>query len=254
MALDFKPTYEEIIKLIINGTPADFELKSNDDEFFGVQLTNFCSNDCLYCTYSRDNWTVARKRLTADEAVGAFKEAYDKGERRFILYGGLDIFFLTEKLTAIIKRIKEECPECELYVAMNEKVYEDYVAFKDAGADGFILPHRSINEEHFTRIHPMDMYPDFRKNVLPILREIGLKIGTGITVGWPYQTVEMLAQDVEFINELKPDLVVVDRFMPQKDTDFESFKKGDKKQAENVQKLIGKLLPDAVILTKLGLE
>lgn len=254
MALEFKPSREETIKMIINGTPADFELRSSDHEFAAVQLSNFCANDCLYCKYSRDNWTVERIRKSVEEIMEALENAGAGEKKKILLYSGLDLYFFTDRLTDIIGEVKKAYPDRELYLALNERVYEDYEAFYKAGADGFILPHRSINEEHFSRIHPMDMYPDFRKNVLPILREIGLKIGTGITVGWPYQTAEMLAEDIEFISELKPDLVAVDRFVPAKDTQFEGFEKGSVKQTENVRKIIARILPDADILTKLELE
>lgn len=254
MALEFKPSREETVEMIINGTPEDFELRSSDDEFASVQLSNFCANDCLYCKYSRENWTIDRKRKSKEEVMKAFEEAGAGEKKKLLLYSGLDLYFFTDRITDIIKEIKKEYPDSELYLALNERVYEDYEEFYKAGADGFILPHRSINEEHFSRIHPMDMYPDFRKNVLPILREIGLKIGTGITVGWPYQTAEMISEDIEFISELKPDLVVVDRFVPAKDTQFEGFDKGSVKQTENVIKITGRILPDADILTELELE
>lgn len=253
MALNFKPSREEAIKMIINGTPKDFELRNNDEEFAYVKLSEFCANDCLYCKYSRDNWTIERKRRSKEEVLRAFEAAYENGKKKFLLYGGLDLYFFSDRIVDIVKDIKKACPDTELYLALNERVFEDYEAFYKAGADGFILPHRSINEEHFSRIHPMDMYPDFRKNVLPILREIGFKIGTGITVGWPYQTVEMLAEDIEYISELKPDLLVVDRFIPAKDTEFEGFEKGSIKQTENVMKIAGRILPKADILTRLEL-
>ncbi|MDO4482799.1 MAG: radical SAM protein [Bacillota bacterium] len=254
MALEYKPSREEIIKMIINGTPSDFELRSSDSEFAAVQLSNFCANDCLYCKYSRDNWTVERKRKSKEEVMEALKEAGAGEKKKLLLYSGLDLYFFTDRLTDIIREVRKTYPDSELYLALNERVYEDYEEFYKAGANGFILPHRSINEEHFSRIHPMDMYPDFRKNVLPILREIGLKIGTGITVGWPYQTAEMICEDIEFVSGLKPDLIVVDRFVPAKDTQFEGFDKGSIKQTENVMKIAGKILPEADILTRLELD
>ena len=58
--------------MIINGTPEDFELRSSDDEFAAVQLSNFCANDCLYCKYSRENWTIDRKRKSKEEVMKAF--------------------------------------------------------------------------------------------------------------------------------------------------------------------------------------
>lgn len=247
MALDKK----EIIEYIINGNKNDPDPVTQDDEFVFVDFTSFCSNACLYCQRSKNNWDLPRARMTKEEIVEAFKEGYASGKRRFFLYGGVDLYFYNERLTDVVKSIKTEYPDCDLYVAFGEKVYEDYQAIKDAGADGFALFHRSANEAHFAKLHTYEQYPDFRKKVQPFLREMGFKIGTGITIGWPYQTAEILAEDILYVEETKPDLIVVDTFVPQKGSDLESFPPGDKKQQKNVIKLVKKLLPDAIILTDL---
>ena len=51
--------------------------------------------------------------------------------------------------------------------------------------------------------------------------------------------------------ELEPDLVVIDAFRPEEGTEFESFPKGDRKQQENLVKLVRKIFPDIRILTHL---
>ena len=243
MALDKK----DIVEFIINGDKS-VEAVTADGEYAFVDFTSFCSNACRYCQRSRDNWDLKRWRLTKDEVVEAFRKDYDAGKRKFFLYGGVDIFFISSKLEAIIKAIKSEYPDVELWVAFGEKVYEEYKAYKDAGADGFALFHRSANEDHFARLHTIEQYPDFRKRVQPFLREMGFKLCTGITVGWPFQTAEILAEDVAYLEELKPELVVVDVFEPQEGSDFSSFPAGDKKQQENIIKLVNKILPEAEVL------
>ena len=62
---------------------------------------------------------------------------------------------------------------------------------------------------------------------------------------------EILAEDVAFLMELEPDLVVIDAFRPEEGTEFESFPKGDRKQQENLVKLVRKIFPDIRILTHL---
>ncbi|MBR6504045.1 MAG: radical SAM protein [Firmicutes bacterium] len=250
MALAYRPEKEEIIQSIINGVK-DGEAVTDDGSFFCLDFTSFCSGNCYYCAKSRDNWDLKRSRMTAEEILEGLKAAYESGTRNFLLYGGMDLYFDREKISDIVRKIKTAYPDCLLYLAVGEKVTEDYLAYKEAGADGFALFHKTANEDHFARLHSMEYYPDFRKKMLPFLRDMGFRIGTGITVGWPYQTAEILAEDVAFLMELEPDLVVIDAFVPEKGTEFEGFRKGDRKQQENLVKLVRKIFPDIPILTHL---
>jgi len=247
MALEKK----EIVEYIINGDK-NAEAVTKDDKYAFVDFSSFCSNNCLYCQRSRDNWDLKRWRLSNEEIIEAFRKDYNDGKRKLFLYGGVDIFFQQSKFEAVIKGIKSEYPDAELWVALGEKVYEEYQAYKAAGADGFALFHRSANEYHFAKLHTIELYPDFRKKVHPFLREMGYKLCTGITVGWPYQTAEILAEDIAYIEELKPELVVVDIYEPQEGSYLKGYPKGDKKQRDNVIKLINKILPEAEVLR--GLE
>ena len=250
MAVTYRPNEEEIIQGIINGVKGEAPAV-NDGEFFCLDFTSFCSGTCLYCEKSRDNWDLKRSRMTAEEIVDGLRPPYESGIRNFLVYGGADLYFDREKVTGIIGMIKQAFPDSVLYMAIGDKVFEDYTAYKEAGLDGYVLFHRSADAEHFARIHTLESYPDFRMKMLPLLRETGLKIGTGITVGWPYQTAQILAKDVEFVMGLDPDVVVIEAFLPEKDTEFEGFPKGDRKQKDKVIKLVRKILPDAQILTHL---
>ena len=250
MALAYRPEKEEIIQSIINGVKGQ-EAIVDDDAFFCLDYTSFCSGTCLYCAKSRNNWDLKRERMSPEEVPEGFREAYEKGIRQFFLYGGADLYFDREKVSDIIRRIKEIYTGCELYLAVGEKVFEDFQAYLEAGLDGYVLFHRSANADHFCKLHTLESYPDFRMKMLPPLKQMGLKVGTGITVGWPYQTAEILAEDVAFLMELEPDLVVIDAFRPEEGTEFESFPKGDRKQQENLVKLVRKIFPDIRILTHL---
>jgi len=58
------------------------------------------------------------------------------------------------------------------------------------------------------------------------LKELGYQVGCGFMVGSPYQTDEMLAGELEFIGQFKPDMCGIGPFIPHKDTDFRDFKAG----------------------------
>ena len=50
--------------------------------------------------------------------------------------------------------------------------------------------------------------------------KIGYQTGCGFMVGSPYQTVDTLWEDLQFIRRLKPQMVGIGPFIPQKDTPF----------------------------------
>lgn len=215
-----------------------------------VWFTDFCSNDCFYCKHSRDNWDLKRKRMTKDEILDAFKRAYKGGLDHFLLVGGMDLFFDDEKIVDITSAIKEQFPKCKLYLSIGEKYAEIYKKYQDAGADGFILYHRSANSDHFEYLHSMKMAGDFRKECLFALKELGFEVGTGITVGWPYQTPKALAEDLTFLKDLKPDLIHVERFVPQEGSKMEKEPEGDPEAYEEVVKKLKEMFPESHVLTE----
>jgi len=59
-----------------------------------------------------------------------------------------------------------------------------------------------------------------RKQCLWDLKEIGYQVGCGFMVGSPYQTIETLYEDLQFIKELEPHMVGIGPFIPQRETPF----------------------------------
>ena len=58
------------------------------------------------------------------------------------------------------------------------------------------------------------------------LKSIGFQTGAGFMVGSPYQTAENLADDLLFLQKLKPQMCGIGPFIPHKDTDFRGFAQG----------------------------
>jgi biotin synthase len=58
---------------------------------------------------------------------------------------------------------------------------------------------------------------DNRLRCLKDLKKIGYQVGTGVMIGSPYQTVEMLANDLLFFKKIDVDMVGMGPFIPSKD-------------------------------------
>ena len=88
------------------------------------------------------------------------------------------------------------------------------------GADRYLLRHETADEAHYKKLHPVEMSYQNRMRCLRDLKEIGYQTGCGFMVGSPYQTVDTLWEDLQFIRRLKPQMVGIGPFIPQKDTPF----------------------------------
>ncbi|MCI9181508.1 MAG: radical SAM protein, partial [Lachnospiraceae bacterium] len=114
-----------------------------------IEFTNFCKNNCYYCGIRRGNQKAERYRLTEEEIMQCCHYGFSIGFRTFVLQGGEDAYFTTERLAAIVRRIKQSFPECAVTLSVGEREREDYRILKEAGADRYLLRHETADEVHY---------------------------------------------------------------------------------------------------------
>ena len=188
-----------------------------------IEISNICKNNCYYCGIRKDNKNCQRYRLEKQDILDCCREGYDLGFRTFVLQGGEDGYYTDSVLLDIISSIKSNHPDCAITLSLGEKSKKSYKALKDAGADRYLLRHETSTKEHYKMLHPKTMSFEKRLECLYNLREVGFQVGCGFMVGSPYQTDEMLAKELEFIQEFKPDMCGIGPFIPHKDTAFNNF-------------------------------
>lgn len=120
----------------------------------------------------------------------------------------------------IVRSIKQEFPDCAVTLSIGEKSYESYQRFREAGADRYLLRHETADEELYRSLHPAEMKLSNRKQCLYHLKELGYQVGAGFMVGPPGQTMQHLAEDLYFLQELKPQMVGIGPFIPHHDTTY----------------------------------
>ena len=185
-----------------------------------IEISNICKNDCYYCGIRRSNQNCERYRLTEEDILECCREGYELGFRTFVLQGGEDGYFTDERLVALLHSIKSNHPDCAVTLSLGERSKTSYKALKEAGADRYLLRHETANEGHYTKLHPIELSWKHRMECLQWLRECGYQVGAGFMVGSPYQTKEMLAEELKFIEEFKPEMCGIGPFIPHKDTCF----------------------------------
>ena len=225
---------EEYIELLNNWEDADGKEKLQKEanrlrkEHYGdciyvrglIEFTNICKNNCYYCGIRRDNCNVQRYRLTKEEILECCDYGYGLGFRTFVLQGGEDGYFTDERIVDLIRSIKENHPDCAITLSIGEKSYESYEAYRKAGADRYLLRHETANETHYNTLHPEEMKLSVRLECLRNLKALGYQTGAGFMVGSPNQTMETIADDLIFLQELQPEMVGIGPFIPHHDTCF----------------------------------
>ncbi len=212
-----------------------------------IEISNICKNDCLYCGIRRSNPDVARYRLTAEEILACAAEGYDLGFRTFVLQGGEDSYYKDETLCAIVSGIKARFPDCAVTLSMGERSRESYQRLFDAGAERYLLRHETADGDHYARLHPPEMSYENRMRCLRDLREIGYQVGCGFMVGSPYQTPEILAKDLKFIETFRPEMCGIGPFIPHHGTPFRNEKAGTLAQTLMLLSIIRLIHPPALL-------
>jgi biotin synthase len=142
------------------------------------------------------------------------------GFRTFVLQGGEDGWFTDERMCDIVAAIRQQFPDCAITLSLGERSRESYQRLFDAGANRYLLRHETADPKHYSRLHPDDMSYDNRMHCLHDLKEIGYQVGCGFMVGSPFQTVENLFQDLQFIRSFQPQMVGIGPFIPASGTPF----------------------------------
>lgn len=187
-----------------------------------IEFTNYCKNDCYYCGIRRSNKNAARYRLTQEEILECCNAGYGLGFRTFVLQGGEDYFYSDDDIAAIVRAIKAQHPDCAVTLSIGERSRETYALWKKAGADRYLLRHETADFAHYAKLHPAELSAANRQQCLYTLKELGYQAGAGFMVGSPYQTAENLADDLMFLQKLRPQMIGIGPFIPHHDTPFKN--------------------------------
>ncbi len=179
-----------------------------------VEFSNICALDCNYCGIRKSNKDVERYQLdmkqVVDSALWCGKVGYgstvlQSGERRDPVF----VDFVSECLCEIKEQSKSETLPDGLGITLSvgEHDLASYKRFYEAGAHRYLLRIETTNDELYAKLHPEEQKLSDRKACLGYLREAGFQVGTGVMIGIPGQTLEMLAEDIRFFQEQDVDMI-----------------------------------------------
>lgn len=216
-----------------------------------IEFSNICKRQCKYCGLRCEDKFIDRYRISKENIISYAEHAVNMGYKTIVLQSGEDEYYNTDLMCEIIEGIKKL--GVALTLSIGEKTYEEYKAFKEAGADRYLIRIETTDKTLYNQMHP-NMNFDNRVRCLENLGRLGYEVGTGCLVGLPNQTIESLADDILFFKEINADMVGIGPFIPHPHTPLKDSATGSFTLALKVMALTRILLKDINIPATTAME
>ena len=193
-----------------------------------VEFSNICAKDCLYCGIRKSNEKVIRYEATDDEILEACRFAWVNRFGSVVLQSGeLSSPAFVKRVDLLLQKIKElSNGELGITLSCGEQTIETYRQWRKSGAHRYLLRIESSNPELYRKIHPENDFHRFdrRLQALKDLKTTGYQVGTGVMIGFPFQTIEDLADDLLFLKQIDVDMVGMGPYIEHEDTPLYEFR------------------------------
>lgn len=193
-----------------------------------IELSNICDKDCFYCGIRKSNNNITRFTLKYEEVIESVKYAYEKGYGSIVIQSGeRSSRSFSDKIDKIIRESKKITNNnIGITLSCGEQSEETYLRWFESGADRYLLRIETSSEELYKKLHPKDTLHNYtnRRNALELLRKTGYQLGTGVMIGLPFQTTEMLADDLIFMRDLNIDMCGMGPYIEHTKTPLYKFR------------------------------
>ncbi|MGD8782308.1 MAG: [FeFe] hydrogenase H-cluster radical SAM maturase HydE [Ignavibacteria bacterium] len=187
-----------------------------------IEFSNYCSQHCMYCGLREENFSVKRYRMSAEEIIETAKHISNLGIRTVVLQSGEDGYYDTDMIAFIIYSIKQST-DVAVTLSLGERGFDEYKAWKIAGADRYLLKQESTNPKLYSIYHCSQSLFD-RLNHINYLKSIGYQIGSGNIIGLPLQTVSDIVDDIISLKVFDVDMAAIGPFIPAEFTPYQNQK------------------------------
>ena len=182
-----------------------------------IEVSNHCVRRCAYCGI-RAGSPVTRYRMSPLEIFECALQATALGYGTVVLQAGEDPGLDAETVSETIRAIRKRTP-LAITLSLGERDDKELAAWRQDGADRYLLRFETSNRALYDRIHPArGLETSDRIALLGRLRALGYETGGGVMVGLPGQTYESVARDIDLFRELDLDMIGIGPFIPHPQT------------------------------------
>ncbi len=211
-----------------------------------LEISNRCVRACAYCGLRAENRQVQRYRMEMDEIMVCARQARQFGYGTVVLQAGEDYGISREWMAELVIQIKRETG-LAVTLSLGERPDADLIAWREAGADRYLLRFETSDRELYERIHPPTHNQTISDRIVMLrrLKELGFEAGSGVMIGIPGQTYRSVAGDIALFRELDLDMIGVGPFIAHPETPLgreEMAAAPEKEQVPNTEDMTYKVL------------
>jgi len=179
-----------------------------------VELSSHCVRSCGYCGLRAPNAGLRRYRMSDAEVLECALKAEDFGYGTVVLQSGEDPGLDADRVAGLVRGIKVRT-RLAVTLSLGERADDELEAWREAGADRYLLRFETSDERLYGLIHPdLPGRPSDRIAMLGRLRTMGYETGSGVMVGIPGQTLESLADDILLFRAFDLDMIGIGPYLP----------------------------------------
>jgi biotin synthase len=177
-----------------------------------IEISNHCGRTCAYCGLNARNRSLKRFRLSLDEVLASVGVVVANGLSTVVLQAGEDAALTVAWVEDLIRRIKLRF-DTAVTLSLGERPEEEYLRWRRAGADRYLLKMETTNPVLYADLHP-GMSFEARRACLKTLKRLGYQTGSGNIVGLKGQTLVDIARDILFFKDEMLDMIGIGPFIP----------------------------------------
>jgi biotin synthase len=186
-----------------------------------IEFSNRCIADCYYCGIRRSNRQPVRYTLKLQEIVDTAKWCGEQGYGSVVLQAGERrdakfTRFVSDAVSAIKDATRSDLlPQgVGITLCVGEQSPETYAKWFEAGAHRYLLRMESASPRLFAALHPPAQSWQARVDCLKTLKSIGYRVGTGVMIGLPGQSLDDLVDDILFFRDIGADMIGMGPYIP----------------------------------------
>lgn len=193
-----------------------------------IEMSNICRKNCLYCGIRAGNNQVHRYTLTDEEVLDAALFAWKNRYGSIAIQTGeVSTAEFVTRIENLLDKINQATNhELGITLSLGEQTEETYRRWYSKGGIRYLLRIESSNRELYSKLHPNDGHHvyDERIECLRALKRVGYQVGTGVMIGLPFQTLEHLAEDLLWMQEMDVDMVGMGPYVEHPNTPLYQYR------------------------------
>jgi biotin synthase len=210
-----------------------------------VEVSSFCRQNCHYCAMRRDNHALDRYRLAADQLLELIIHHRPAGITDIDIQAGEDPVAVRALVLPLIRELRRQT-DLGITVCLGTLSPREFDELREAGADYCVLKIETGDADHYRRIAAPGTL-EARLDAIRYLASTGWNVSSGIIVGLPGQSDEMILSSLELLTTLPLTGSSVSPFIAGNDTPFADQPNGDLDLALNCVALMRLASPHWII-------